>query len=40
MIRMNNNRNYDVMTGRYGLPDKGRARWISENKFDGWRESI
>ncbi len=40
MIRMNNNRNYDEMTGRYGLTYNRRTGWISENRFDGWRELI
>ena len=40
MIRMNNNRSYDTMTGRYGLIFNRRTRWISENRFDRWRESI
>ena len=40
MIRMNNNRSCDAMTGRYGLLFNRRTRWISENSFDRWRESI
>ena len=40
MIRMNNNRNYDVVIGTYGLVYNRRTRWISENKYDRWRESI
>ena len=40
MIRMNNNRFNDAITGRYGLIYNRRTKWISENRFDRWRESI
>jgi len=40
MIRMINNRSYDTMTGRDGLIFNRRTRWISENRFARWRESI
>jgi hypothetical protein len=40
MIRIDNNREYDAMTVRYGLIYNRRTRWILENKYALWRESI
>ncbi len=40
MIKMNNNREYDAMTGRYGLIYNRRTRWIIENKYALWKGSI